>query len=174
MISPRRTRRAVALVEVLLATLLVGMTAVPLYDMFTTSYRGAASTVERTRAVGFASELAEEIKAVPFAALGVTEPVDGPGWPDDQVADHMLTAPGQDADQLVDLGAAFEPLTGREEGYQRFLAIRSVSRRGDGSGQGDVKHVEVVVRWREPRARLQEDSELKLAFLTTPRRRPAP
>lgn len=167
-------RRAVALVEVLLATLLVGMTAVPLYDMFTTSYRGAASTVERTRAVGFASELAEEIKAVPFEALGVTEPVDGPGWSDDQVADHLLVAPGQDRAQLADLGAIFRPVTGRVENFQRFLAIRSVSRRGDGSGQGDLKHVEVVVRWQEPRARRKETSELKLAFLTTPRRRRAP
>lgn len=168
------TRRAVALVEVLLATLLVAMTALPLYDMFTTSYRGAASTVDRTRAVSLASELAEEIKAVPFDALGVTEPVDGPGWPDDQVADHMLVGPGQRAEQLADLGAVIRPVTGQVEGFERFLAIRPVSRRGDGSGQGSIKHVEVVVRWREPRARREEVSELKLACLTTPRRRRSP
>jgi Tfp pilus assembly protein PilV len=163
-----------ALVEVLLATLLVGMTAIPLYDMFTTSYRGAASTVDRTRAVGFASELAEVIKAVPYEALGVTEPVDGPGWRDDQVADHMVTAPGQLSTNLADLGTVIDPLTGREENFERFLLIRPVSQRGDGSGQGHVKHCEVVVRWKEPRARRQEVSELKLVFLTTPRRRGVP
>lgn len=164
----RPPRHAVALVEVLLATLLVGMTALPLYDMFTTSYRGARSTVARTRAVNLAADLAQQLRAVPFAALGVTEPVDGPGWPDDQVADHLLAAPGQDPGGLADLGAAFEPVTGRVEGFQRFVAIRAVARRGDGSGQGDLKQVEVVVRWREPRAGNQDTSELKLAFLTTP------
>lgn len=167
-------RAGVSLVEVLMVIVLIAVTAFPLYDIMITSERGNASSVERMRATNFAAELLETLKAVPYAQLPLTEEVAEPGWPDTEVADHTEVPDGSELDQLIDLGARFEPVTGAVEGFSRYLSIRPVSRRGDGAETGDLKEIVVTIRWKERMSRGQTESELVVAFLHAPRREVAP
>jgi len=162
--------RGVSLIEVLLASVLVAVTLLPLYDVFILSERGQLASVERLKAVQYAADLLETLKAVPHAELPLTREEGMPegGWPDDRVADQLEAPLGRDLGELADLGRLFEPVTGQVEGFARSLSIRPVSRRGDGAGLGDVVRIEVAVRWAEAMSKDRRDEVLRLGYLHTP------
>lgn len=66
----RRPRRSgLNLVEVLVASALLGLIAVPLFDLFGSGLRTTHATIGEIRAANLAAELAEQLEALPFEAL---------------------------------------------------------------------------------------------------------
>jgi hypothetical protein len=161
-----RRSEGVSLIEILLVTALVAITLLPLYDMLTSSERGSRSSINRVRATNYAADLLETLKAIPFAQLPVTQESGTEGWPDHQVADHVLVPAG--GPEPVDLGARIEPVTGQVKDFERFLAISQVSQRGEEGAWGDLKRIVVTVRWKEVMSGKKTDSELRMAYLASP------
>lgn len=161
-----RTRGGVSLVEILMVTALIGVTLLPLYDMLTSSERGSKSSLNRVRATNYAADLLETLKAIPYDRLPVTQENGVQGWPDSEVADHVLAGAG--GGEVADLGTRILPVTGTVPDYSRFLSIQEVSTRGDQGSWGGLKRIVVTVRWAEVMSGKKTDSELKMVYLASP------
>jgi Tfp pilus assembly protein PilV len=146
---------------------LIGVTLLPLYDMLSSSERGSKSSLNRVRATNYAADLLETLKAIPFAALPVTQENGELGWADNEVADHVLMPTGTDA-EAVDLGTRISPVTGAVKDFQRFLQIAEISTRGSEGAWGSLKRILVTVRWPEVMNGRKRNSELRMVYLATP------
>lgn len=168
-----RRRGGVSLVEILLVSGLIAAALIPLYDMLTSSERGSKSSLHRVRATNYAADLLETLKAIPYDRLPETEESGGVlGWPDHEVADHVVVAAG--GGPPLDLGAKIQPITGRVEDFARYLSIREVSRRDGDEPWGALKRLVVTIRWKEIMSGKKTESELRMVYLASPEGAGAP
>lgn len=166
---PRSLFRAgVSLIEILFVSALVAVTLLPLYDMLTSSERGSKSSFHRVKATNYAADLLETLKAIPYEQLPVTQENGIEGWPDNEVANHVVVPSDPDASEPVDLGARIEPVTGKVPDFTRLVSIQEVSKRGDDSAWGSLKRIVVTVRWAEVMNKKKTDSSLRMVYLASP------
>ena len=62
-------RRGLNLVEVLVASILLGLVAIPLFDVFGNSLRTTHATINEVLAANFAAEMADQLETVPFSVI---------------------------------------------------------------------------------------------------------
>jgi prepilin-type N-terminal cleavage/methylation domain-containing protein len=145
MISNHARRRGVgacagfSLLEVLIAALILGLVAVPLFMSLQTGHQGTERIIEESLAASLGASLLEKLSQVPFSKL--------PLIPEEK-ADSELGKVFPAADKAY--APVIEPYPGE---YRRLVTIESVAQRTDdpadpaNSPWGNLKLIRVRVEW---------------------------
>lgn len=153
-----RTRsRGMSLLEVLVASLVIGIVVVPVFTSIQTGHQESGRIAEETVAANLGSSLLERLARVPYSRL----PVIGPDTLDLSVGRFFTDAA---------YAPVIEPYPGE---YLRQVTIEEVSQRLDAptapanSRWGNLKLITVKVTWRPDYLRQRSERTLTFSTLVT-------